>query len=142
MAVTRNYTAYSEQEVFERDELNVFCNVLLSRIFRKFNSDFLIDESFLLTGKAARIVQGEGVSEINTISFITDRNEIFLYLKENLSDLFPQSRTLAYSDHIRVETLNFKMEIWIDSPFRRVVEVNNVFCQDATDIPNYIENYV
>lgn len=140
MAVTTNYSAYADERVFTKFELNIFCNRLIKSVFDKFGEATLL-ESFALTGAVGRVVQGDAVRSVRTISFITYNASIYKYLQDNISRVFPRARAIVFERVIQIDVFDAKVEIWLEKGTLNAVEITHINCQTSGSIPSYVENY-
>lgn len=141
MAISSTYNAFTSEKVFTNEEINIFSNKLFVALYEKFKTIITVEERFVLTGKAASIIQGATLIELLTVSFITDDLDIYLFLAENLFELFPDYKTQVYSQSIQIEALDVNIEIWRTDDIVDITVVNDIYCQTSANIPSYIENY-
>ena len=125
------YETYSTEKVFSTELLNILCNKILDKV----HTDFPGSETKLVAeGELARIIQGEPLTPLPVISFVTNDAAIYDYLVKNLKSIISVQTQLSFKDRIQVVTSLAYFEFWYDLTFVSSVNVSGLYCRNITEL--------
>lgn len=87
-----------------------------------------------LSGKAAKKLQGGTVADINSIAFVTDKQQLFEIISKIVDDI-PNTGILKFKEKITIENANFFIEIHKIATTLTVTSVDGVIVQQIAEIP-------
>jgi len=130
---------------FQTDNIfaNASLNYLCDRIYELIEANFppgesgdpqAVKKNFLLTGRAADIIQGATAQPINNLIFITDESAYFKFCQSKLAELL-QCQSIVLKDRILLYPLGFYFEIWFSETTTTNTMVGTIYYQINTQIP-------
>lgn len=131
-----SYTAFTDNNVFSNPEANIACN----RLFDITNikaPGYIAVEKIALTLNVARIIQGDPVTEIDVIPFITDSKDLFEFFEQNLGNYYENEEQVNFKDRIQIKySKEIFIEIWLVADMGTVNVIDGLLVQDTADIPS------
>lgn len=127
------YSKFTEQKVFADPNINILCNRIYENLTNNFEGKVLSSE-FCITGSVARIIQGDALSLIEVIPFITKDVAIYNFCKSSLPKLIGASAT-TLKDRIQLNYKGVFLEIWFTIAIGTINSVTGLAVQDSADIP-------
>ena len=129
---------YNEKQVFDIPLANNTID-LLYHLIENYVAKFEIEGVDLskdigLSGKAAKKLQGGTVADVNSIAFVTDKQQIFEIISKVADDL-PNIAVLKFKQKITIENSNFFIEIHKIATTLTNTTVDGVFVQLLAEIP-------
>lgn len=129
---------YNEKQVFDIPLANNTID-LLYHLIENYVAKFEIEGVDLskdigLSGKAAKKLQGGTVANVNSIAFVTDKQQIFEIISKVADDL-PNIAVLKFKQKITIENSNFFIEIHKIATTLTNTTVDGVIVQQLADIP-------
>lgn len=133
------YNLYSSEVVFANSNANAMCNAIMQALINEFDAPS-VASGFLLTGSAAKIIQGETNKDIPVIAFVTNDLEMFDFLKLQINTIIDIRGPIVTPDRIKIvsPTLSIFIEIWHREGVLNSIDFNGVITENINDIPNYI----
>ena len=129
-----SYTAFTDEVVFENPEANIACNRLYEIL--QFKTSANVEEAFALTLDAARIIQGDPVTEINNIAFATDSLDIFEFLVKKIGGFLEIKEQINFNDRIQITySKTVLIEIWLVDDLGTINVIDSLIVQDPADMP-------
>jgi|GEM_PF-3176580 len=129
---------YNEKQVFDVPLANNTID-LLYHLIENYVAKFEIaaidlSKDIGLSGKAAKKLQGGTVANVNSIAFVTDKQQIFEIISKIADDL-PNIAVLKFKQKITIENTNFFIEIHKIATTLTVTSVDGVIVQQIAEIP-------
>ena len=124
---------YSINKTFADSEVNR----IIDTIFYKLDSEFRdedLTKSFVLTGKAAAILQGDQSKEVENIILICSNATIFSYVQLQLKNYIKPKGAVVFKERVLFYFDAMYLEIWFSNTALNVVNKNNIFLQHIDDI--------
>lgn len=132
---------YQLNEIFENPTVNQLCDLIFSKLLEKFpaqssdpTNDFLY-KGFILSGRAAAILQGETNIPLNNIVFETYQTEIYKYLQVVLPSTF-KSSVIAFKERILFYYAGLYFEFWWSEDPLNEIEISGIYVQTLSNIPS------
>lgn len=131
--------SYQSQNIFSDPKLNAICDLILKQLFDTFPATELLDPnyvyvSFILSGKAAAIVQGETSSAVKNIVFQTSNIDFYNFCQSTLPTILFNCKMIAFKENILLYPLDYFFEIWLSDTIEPIL-VNNIYVQQLLSIP-------
>lgn len=133
--------SYVTDTIFEDTRLNALIDKIYDEMYARFpateSEDVrYIEKTFLLSGRAADILQGATVQPIKNIVFQTKNEILYNFCKNELPKIF-QCKAVFFKERILVYPLDYFFEVWLNAPedsLTLVVQGTN-FILDESLIP-------
>jgi hypothetical protein len=125
-----NYTA---DKIFQNPAVNTFIDNVIFRSIAYLTANFpLVDIKtvFALSGKAAAILQGETLSEVNNIIFVVTSEELFSFLK---TMDYPLTRRIVFQEKVLFYHADAFFEFHLVESFTKV-DYNSISLQLDSEI--------
>lgn len=131
---------FVQNKIFNDRSVNVFCDRIYNALKAEFNeeSDIDVTNHFLLSGRAAAIMQGEEYENVNNIIFQTDSQAIFDWLGQNPNSAFSGAKTLRFKNRVLVYPNQFILEIWFSDTALNPKTFENIKIQFKPEIPEIL----
>jgi serine/threonine-protein kinase RIO1 len=135
-----NSGIYQTKEIFQDKKVNQICDLLFDKLVEQFPKDLsdpsndYIYKGFILSGRAAAILQGTTATDLNNIVFQTHHVNIYKYLQTGLADIF-KCPVIVFKERILFYYLGFYFEIWWSEPLLTEVLVDDIYVQLTANIP-------
>lgn len=134
------YSNFSTEKVFLNETFNIYCNRLwtIAQDFATVESITLTDV-FCISGTVAKIIQGDSVTAVQVVTFVTDSTALFDLFKEEKFKYFMEASVIVDSSKtIRIIYQGFYIEIVLLDDVGTINTESNLTVQDPADIPAYI----
>lgn len=129
------YDIFTKETVFVNQNINSFCNKIFQNLIDSFTSP-TINTSFCVTGTVAKIIQGDPLSDIVVIPFITNNTSIYDYCAKTLPKYLGVT-AIKFKDRIQIKYNQVFFEIWYTDSIGTINTVSGLLVQDPADInPN------
>lgn len=134
--------SYVTDTIFEDTRLNALIDKIYNEMYAQFppsESDDVryIEKTFLLSGRAADILQGATAQPIKNIVFQTKNETFYNFCKIELPKIF-QCKAVFFKERILIYPLDYFFEIWLTAPevvLTLVIQGTN-FILDESLIPD------
>lgn len=130
------YIAFTKEKVFKSHNINVICNQIYEALINEFDVS-TIETKFCITGTVAKIIQGDPLSEIEVIPFITNEKAIMDFCRKGLTNTVG-GRAVALSDRVQMVYKGIHFEFHETSSIGTINTVTGLQVQDPADIPGNI----
>lgn len=95
------YTAFTDQQVFQNPDVNVYCNAIYEELLATTTLRILVN-NFAMTGTLAQIIDGAPLEELTVISFAFKDADLFEEVKKyNIGEKLGTS-TINYPDRFQM----------------------------------------
>lgn len=132
------YDYFTTQQVFVNPNNNASCNTILENLDRQFGSLAFVNARFGLTGSVARIIQGEPNIPIPVIAFVTNNNDIYKYLRNNVNKFMYTGGIVELSDRFQLYMGDVNMEFWYKPSGLVLVNDGYIYSELKANIYPYI----
>lgn len=131
---------YSEATIFSDQKINDLCDFIFAKLVERFppapedeHNDYVY-KHFVLSGKAANILQGVSGTTINNITFETDDQNIYYFCQNDLPKLLFKAQAILYKERTLLYPLNYFFEIWKTDTID-AIEIDGIQLQNKNIIP-------
>ncbi|OIQ22061.1 MAG: hypothetical protein BM557_01395 [Flavobacterium sp. MedPE-SWcel] len=112
-------------------------NALLDNLYYQLEKHFPeVDTSknFVLTGRAAAILQGSEANDLDNIVFITSDKDVFSFVQQKLNQYLKTKGAVLFKERVLFYFDGLHLEIWTTDDALNVVNKNQIFIQHIDDI--------
>lgn len=133
--------SYTSETIFQDSRINAIADRIYELLYEALppseaQPEDYIYIAFVLSGKAANILQGATASPINNVTFQTSNAVLFKWCSDNLAQKLNNSRCIRYNNRILVYPFDFYFEILFSEVALLPIEHNtNIYIQDESAIP-------
>jgi hypothetical protein len=125
---------YSINKTFEDSSVNVVLDRMNYEVVKAF--PFVsVDKALGLTGRAAAVLQGQSLEELENVIFITNDTDIFNFFQTALPEKFDSLGVARLKDRTLYYFPGFYFEIWFsDTENLGLVNIGGIFMQSHNKI--------
>lgn len=124
-------TPFTDGAIFNNPIVNATCDRLLNLVEFYKPEDNLNDFSFY--GKAAKVLQGEPLTSVKNISFITGRLQIYRVILEKINTEFKEVNLTAFKTYSVIDLGDVIVEVYKSPSIIATVDVQGVQCYNYAD---------
>jgi len=127
------YDLYSTEKVFSNELANILCNKVLDNVFATYPGS---ETKLVATNELAKILQGDPLTALPVITFVTNDTLIYGYLSQKLQQIITVQTQVSFKNRIQVVTAVAYFEFWYDAAFVTAINVNasGVYARDITEL--------
>ena len=123
------YAAFTEQQVFQNPDINVYCNLLYEEII-KYADLPTIQANFAMIDTLALMIDGAPLVELSVITYGVKLDDIFNKIQKNLGESLG-TVTVNFPDRVQMIWNDVFFEIW-HKPLMNIKTVNTLQIEDLT----------
>jgi hypothetical protein len=127
------YDLYSTEKVFSNELANILCNKVLDNVFATYPGS---ETKLVATNQLAKMLQGDPLTALPVIPFVTNDALIYGYLVQKLQQIITVQTQVAFQNRVQVVTSVAYFEFWFDDTFISAVNVNasGVYARNITEL--------
>jgi hypothetical protein len=132
--------SYTSENIFE-PRINAICDRIYSLLYEflppeESEAEDYIYLAFVLSGKAAAILQGETAEPINNIVFETSNETLFAWCKANLAEKLGNCRRIIFKERILIYPNDYIFEILFSATaLDPELHATNIYLNNILNIP-------
>lgn len=126
------YSTFTDEAVFTDERANNLCNIIMQMMTTEFPQS--VSTKLCITGTLAKIIQGDPLTDLKVIPFITDDLKMLEYFKTHIAT-YLKANTVTYKNRIQLTYQGIFVELWLTTPSLNINTVTNLNVQDPADIP-------
>lgn len=130
--------SFTSGQLFTDSKVNSLCDRLIYFLNQEFTTNGYLNNHFGLSGKAAFILQNGGSGNANQVVFITNSQDIYNFLLENIYALLKPMRFIKFKERLLLEFEFVNVEIWLTDVNLSFIILNDVQLQEKDKIPTIL----
>jgi hypothetical protein len=132
-------TSYTDNSIFENKQINALCDLLFTTLVQQFPpavddpNNYYIYKGVVLSGTAAKILNGDTPEDLKNIVFECDQLDVFEFLQAAIQKNLT-GKIIKFKNRIFIYPFDYYFEIWYKSDGNKEIENSGIYIQETAFI--------